>query len=225
MRRDNFDRLPSFRTLAQAEAGVILRDAGAARRPRRAWRQGVEREARAQRLVSVWLGTPVSKSAACAPAASTATSATITSAISESEVRGRTTESCQGSGELAERQGIAVLTRRDRKVGQVRLLHSPPLCSLTIELSFNGRTPDSDSGDHGSNPWKPTNGTREKRHARSVPAVVETLARLEANFLEETPNGGKERNSLQWRNGNAALMSRLVTAAIRCATSVGDTPA
>jgi hypothetical protein len=32
----------------------------------------------------------------------------------------------QGSGELAERQGIAVLTRRDRKVGQVRLLHSPP---------------------------------------------------------------------------------------------------
>lgn len=29
-------------------------------------------------------------------------------------------------GELAERQGIAVLTRRDRKVGQVRLLHSPP---------------------------------------------------------------------------------------------------
>jgi hypothetical protein len=32
----------------------------------------------------------------------------------------------EGSGELAERQGIAVLTRRDRKVGQVRLLHSPP---------------------------------------------------------------------------------------------------
>ena len=169
--------------------------------------------------MSVWLGTPVSKSAAYAPAASTATSATITSAISESEVRGRTTESCQGSGELAERQGIAVLTRRDRKVGQVRLLHSPPLCSLAIGLSFNGRTPDSDSGDHGSNPWRPTNGTREKRHARSVPAVVETLARLEANFLEETPNGGKERNSLRWRNGNAAvceiLMSRVVPAAIR----------
>jgi hypothetical protein len=96
-------------------------------------------------------------------------------------------------------------------------LHSPPLCSLVIGLSFNGRTPDSDSGDHGSNPWRPTNGTREKRHARSVPAVVETLARLEANFLEETPNGGKERNSLQWRNGNAAVckivMSRLVTTA------------
>ena len=30
------------------------------------------------------------------------------------------------SGELAERQGIAVLTRRDLRVGQVRLLHSPP---------------------------------------------------------------------------------------------------
>ena len=30
------------------------------------------------------------------------------------------------SGELAERQGIAVLTRRDRKVAQVRSLHSPP---------------------------------------------------------------------------------------------------
>jgi hypothetical protein len=30
-------------------------------------------------------------------------------------------------GELAERQGIAVLTRRDRKVAQVRSLHSPPL--------------------------------------------------------------------------------------------------
>src|SRR5205085_11917988 len=29
-------------------------------------------------------------------------------------------------GELAERQGIAVLTRRDRKVAQVRSLHSPP---------------------------------------------------------------------------------------------------
>ena len=29
-------------------------------------------------------------------------------------------------GELAERQGTAVLTRRDLRVGQVRLLHSPP---------------------------------------------------------------------------------------------------
>ena len=33
------------------------------------------------------------------------------------------------NGELAERQGTAVLTRRDLRVGQVRLLHSPP--SLT----------------------------------------------------------------------------------------------
>jgi hypothetical protein len=32
-------------------------------------------------------------------------------------------------GELAERQGIAVLTRRDRKVAQVRSLHSPPRTS------------------------------------------------------------------------------------------------
>ena len=30
------------------------------------------------------------------------------------------------NGELAERQGTAVLTRRDLRVGQVRLLHSPP---------------------------------------------------------------------------------------------------
>ena len=30
------------------------------------------------------------------------------------------------TGELAERQGTAVLTRRDLRVGQVRLLHSPP---------------------------------------------------------------------------------------------------
>ena len=33
-------------------------------------------------------------------------------------------------GELAERQGTAMLTRRDLRVGQVRLLHSPPIfCS------------------------------------------------------------------------------------------------
>src|SRR5262245_22141314 len=31
------------------------------------------------------------------------------------------------NGELAERQGTAMLTRRDLRVGQVRLLHSPPL--------------------------------------------------------------------------------------------------
>jgi SEC-C motif-containing protein len=41
----------------------------------------------------------------------------------------------QGFGELAERQGIAVLTRRDRKVGQVRLLHSPPLPSQAPNLA------------------------------------------------------------------------------------------
>src|ERR1700692_4360142 len=35
-------------------------------------------------------------------------------------------------GELAERQGIAVLTRRDLRVGQVRLLHSPPIRGLGI---------------------------------------------------------------------------------------------
>jgi hypothetical protein len=35
-------------------------------------------------------------------------------------------------GELAERQGIAVLTRRDLRVGQVRLLHSPPVRGLGI---------------------------------------------------------------------------------------------
>jgi hypothetical protein len=36
-------------------------------------------------------------------------------------------------GELAERQGIAVLTRRDLRVGQVRLLHSPPICGSGID--------------------------------------------------------------------------------------------
>src|SRR6202161_4373692 len=35
-------------------------------------------------------------------------------------------------GALAERQGIALLTRRDLRVGQVRLLHSPPLRGLGI---------------------------------------------------------------------------------------------
>jgi hypothetical protein len=42
-------------------------------------------------------------------------------------------ESCRElhtCGELAERQGTAMLMRRDLRVGQVRLLHSPPLFSL-----------------------------------------------------------------------------------------------
>ena len=34
------------------------------------------------------------------------------------------------NGELAERQGTAVLTRRDLRVGQVRLLHSPPTIAI-----------------------------------------------------------------------------------------------
>jgi hypothetical protein len=94
--------------------------------------------------------TALSKNAACAPAASTAASATTMSAINQRTEGGRLTTDnrtspysvvCHPSsqpdepsnlprtfGELAERQGIAVLTRRDRKVGQVRLLHSPPLC-------------------------------------------------------------------------------------------------
>jgi hypothetical protein len=39
------------------------------------------------------------------------------------------------NGELAERQGTAVLTRRDLRVGQVRLLHSPPMYIELTDLS------------------------------------------------------------------------------------------
>src|SRR5215470_12047042 len=144
-----------FETSRKRRRGLCLGNAGAARRPPRARRQGADREARAQRPVSVRLGTALSKNAACAPAASTAASATTTSAISsatgygplrvlgsgaiggaaDSDSAGCRFEPClpnhPGSGELAERQGIAVLTRRDRKVGQVRLLHSPPNSCVT----------------------------------------------------------------------------------------------
>jgi hypothetical protein len=162
-----------FETSRKRRRGLCLRNAGAARRARRARRQGVEREARAQRPVPVRLGTALSRNAACAPAASTAAGGIITSAINsrggprpvaslgsgaiggaaDSDSAGCRFDPClpnhpasrcalcrmpsealaeEGSptilapGELAERQGIAVLTRRDRKVGQVRLLHSPP---------------------------------------------------------------------------------------------------
>ena len=53
-----------------------------------------------------------------------------------------------------------------------------------IGLSFNGRTPDSDSGDHGSNPWRPANCTREKRHARSVAAVWKHLRGRKRIFFD-----------------------------------------
>ena len=43
------------------------------------------------------------------------------------EVEGLSPSAITKFGELAERQGIAVLTRRDLRVGQVRLLHSPPI--------------------------------------------------------------------------------------------------
>src|SRR3978361_1786979 len=44
-------------------------------------------------------------------------------------------------GELAERQGIAVLTRRDLRVGQVRLLHSPPIRGAGMTGSAFGYMP------------------------------------------------------------------------------------
>jgi hypothetical protein len=47
-------------------------------------------------------------------------------------------------GELAERQGTAVLTRRDLRVGQVRLLHSPPMPDAHVAQSDN--VPDYESG-------------------------------------------------------------------------------
>jgi hypothetical protein len=155
-----------FETSRKRRRGLCLGNAGAARRPRRARRQGADREARPQRPVPVRLGTALSRSAACAPAASTAASGTIMFAIDsrggprpvaslgsgaiggavDSDSAGCRFDPClpnhpasrfagcarsQGFGELAERQGIAVLTRRNRKVGQVRLLHSPPNSCVT----------------------------------------------------------------------------------------------
>src|SRR5262249_57224772 len=56
-------------------------------------------------------------------------------------------------GELAERQGIAVLTRRDRKVAQVRFLHSPPpRLRACRPPSSNGSMLHFECGDRGSNP-------------------------------------------------------------------------
>jgi hypothetical protein len=49
------------------------------------------------------------------------------------EVEGLNPSAITKHGELAERQGIAVLTRRDLRVGQVRLLHSPPVCGSGID--------------------------------------------------------------------------------------------
>src|SRR5258708_7875222 len=48
-------------------------------------------------------------------------------------VRPRIRVTIDNYGELAERQGIAVLTRRDLRVGQVRLLHSPPIRGSGID--------------------------------------------------------------------------------------------
>jgi hypothetical protein len=52
---------------------------------------------------------------------------------SNREVEGLSPSAITKYGELAERQGIAVLTRRDLRVGQVRLLHSPPICGSGID--------------------------------------------------------------------------------------------
>jgi hypothetical protein len=69
-----------FETSRKRRRGLCLGNAGEARRPRRAWRQGTERETRPQRPVPVRFGTAVSRNAACAPTASTAASGTTTSA-------------------------------------------------------------------------------------------------------------------------------------------------
>ena len=158
-----------FETSHKRRRGLCFGNASAARRPRRARRQGADRETRAQRPVPVRLGTSVSKNAACAPAASTAANGTITCAIraptthaagprprcrlgsgaiggaADSDSAGCRFDPClpnqsTTAGELAERQGIAVLTRRDRKVRQVRLLHSPPSCfALRASQDFHSR--------------------------------------------------------------------------------------
>jgi hypothetical protein len=60
-----------FETSRKRRRGIRLGNTGAARRPRRARRQGADRETRAQRPLPVRLGTAVSRNAACAPAAST----------------------------------------------------------------------------------------------------------------------------------------------------------
>ena len=83
------------------------------------------------------------------------------------------------------------------------------------KLAFRsiGRTPDSDSGNHGSNPWRPANGKREERPARARAGVVETPALDQARLLEAASPSREEM--VQWRNGNAAIcktaMSRLDT--------------
>src|SRR5271154_1278512 len=51
---------------------------------------------------------------------------------SSREVEGLNPSAITTYGELAERQGIALLTRRDLRVGQVLLLHPPPLRGLGI---------------------------------------------------------------------------------------------
>ena len=68
-----------FETSRKRRRGICLGNAGAARRPRRARRQGANRETRAQRPVPVRLRAAVSRNAACASAASTAASGTIIS--------------------------------------------------------------------------------------------------------------------------------------------------
>jgi hypothetical protein len=80
-----------FETSRKRRRGLCFRNASAARRPRRARRQGADRETRAQRPVPVRLRTTLSKNAACAPAASTAASATTMSAINRRTEDGRPT--------------------------------------------------------------------------------------------------------------------------------------
>lgn len=71
-----------FETSRKRRRGLCLGNTSAPRRPRRARRQGADRETRAQRPVPVRLRTSLSRSAACAPAVSTAASATTMCAIS-----------------------------------------------------------------------------------------------------------------------------------------------
>jgi hypothetical protein len=72
----------AFETSRKRRRGLSVRNERRPRSSRCPRRQGIGREARTQRSVSVWIGTQLSRSAASAPAGLMAASATTTSEIS-----------------------------------------------------------------------------------------------------------------------------------------------
>jgi hypothetical protein len=89
----------AFEVTRKRRRGLSLGDPRQARRPRRARRQGADREARAQRPLPLRLRTQISRPAACAPAASPAANASTMCAIEPSKVVARTNEVTCGSPE------------------------------------------------------------------------------------------------------------------------------